>query len=374
MVQNSKFALRVLEKIGAPLAAALEAHVPDGDDQEVESAKLMAQMMGQAVQVSIALNSSLNIVESEEQADSTRLALAALAAPIIAEFYRQNGRVPEEQDIKRIIKSQEAVMAFAENFTAADEGKSRLTTIEHDSPLFDQTQMSLVVLQTMTPVISAIFEFPFGQSETKLLQEVGDRLQKDAGTIVSKESGDDLGKVMVIKALAEIYTECHRAETARLATASDENRGELSLDPVWKSYQTKLAMVEVITGGQTGAPSTVNNSGDVAPSNTPIVEQQSPVASAPPADATPPTTAPPSGGPMGFFKAPGASAPPAEAAAPVTPTPAAPVTPSTETPPPPEVPPTAPAGDADTAPPSGPMGFFKPGVKKPDDDAESGQS
>jgi len=252
MVQNSKFALRVLEKIGAPLAAALEAHVPDGDDRDVESAKLMAQMMGQAVQISIALNASLNIVENEEQADSTRLALAALSAPLIAEFYRQNGRVPEDQDVKRIIKSQEAVMAFAENFTAADEGKSRLTTIEHDAPLFDQTQMSLVILQTLTPVISAIFEFPFGQSENKLLQEVSDKLQKDADSIVAKNSNDDLGKVMVIKALAEIYAECHRSETARLASASDEKRGELSMDPACRNATTRSSRASSLYRGASG--------------------------------------------------------------------------------------------------------------------------
>lgn len=366
MVQNSKFALRVLEKIGAPLAAALEAHVPEGDDKDVESAKLMAQMMGQAVQISIALSSTLNITESEEQADSTRLALAALAAPLIGEFYRQNSRVPEEQDIKRIIKSQEAVMAFAENFTAAEEGKSRLTTINHDAPLFDQTQMSLVILQTLTPVMAAIFEFPFGQSETKLLQEVSDKLQKDAADIVTQNTSDDLGKVMVIKALAEIYAECHRAETARLATASDENRGELSLDPVWESYKTKLAMVETIVGVDSG--STGDSGGAPAAPDEAATKTTPPPPTAIPAESAAPAT-PPAGGPMGFFK-PGAK----EDAAPAAPV--VPAVPSTEVPPassesatttpPAETPATSEGSDSET--PSSPMGFFKPGTKKPDEE------
>ncbi len=379
MTQNSKFAIKILEKIGAPLAAALESVPLQVDDKDVEAAKLMAQMMGQAVQISIALNNSLNVTEDEEQADSTRLALAALAAPLIGEFYRQNARVPDDQDLKRIVKSQEAVLAFAENFTAADEGKSRLTTIDHDAPLFDKTQISLVVLQALSPVITAIFEFPFGQSETKLLQEVSDKLQVSAAEIVKKTGGDKLGEVMVVKALAGIYADCHRMETARLATASDENRGELSLDPVWEAYQTKLAMIEVIMGGDSEV--------SVAPVATAAVAE--------PATETPvpapvgvesetqetPAAAPSSGGPMGFFKA----GPKEEAAQ--AETPAAAVAPSVEAPAEAAVAPApveapvetlaetpAPVAEASSAPqsapPSGPMGFFKPGAKKVEDSGE----
>jgi len=279
MVQNSKFAVNILEKIGAPLAAALESVPLQGDDKDIEAAKLMAQMMGQAVQVSIALNNALNVTESEEQADSTRLALAAIAAPLIAEFYRQNARVPDEQDLKRIVKSQEAVLAFAENFSAADEGKSRLSTIDHDAPLFDKTQISLVVLQALNPVLTAIFEFPFGQSETKLLQEVSDRLQANAAEMVRSAGGDKLGEILVLKALAQIYADCHRMETARLATASDENRSELSLDPVWKAYDTKVAMAEAILGGNETSTSTQASA--PAPASPPAAESM-------PAETPPP--------------------------------------------------------------------------------------
>ena len=84
MVQNSKFTIQLLEKIGAPLAAAIESVPLSGEDQDLQSAKIMAQMLGQAVQVSISLNASFNIVEEEAQADSTRLALASLAVASLA--------------------------------------------------------------------------------------------------------------------------------------------------------------------------------------------------------------------------------------------------------------------------------------------------
>ena len=368
MVVNPKFAIKILEKIGAPLAAAIEAVPLKGDDTEVEAAKIMAQMMGQAVQISIALNASLNINDSDEgQADSLRLALAALAAPLLADFYRQNERVPEDQDIKRIIKAQEAVLAFAENFSAAAEEKSRLATIDHDAPLFDETQVSLAVLQSLTPVIAAIAEFPFGQSETKLLQDVAEKLKTDAAEIA--KSGK-LGEVMAVKALAQLYADCHRTETQRLASASDENRGELSLDPVWDAYRTRFAMVEAVMGAEAGTGVQQGASALAPVAETPAVspvQEQAPAAAVPPADNTPPAVSAPSGSPMGFFK-PGANqaetpappaaptAPPAQEQAPAAAASAAPAD---------NTPPAAPSENKASA--ANPMGFFKPGAKKEDD-------
>ena len=362
MVENPKFAIKILEKIGAPLAAAIEAVPLKGEDTEVEAAKIMAQMMGQAVQISIALNASLNITESDEgQADSTRLALAALAAPLLADFYRQNERVPEDQDIKRIIKAQEAVLAFAENFSAASEEKSRLTTIDHDAPFFDETQVSLAVLQALTPVIGAIAEFPFGQSETKLLQDVADRLKTDAADIAKNGK---LGEVMAVKALAQLYADCHRAETQRLASASDENRGELSLDPVWEAYRIRVAMIDAVMGTETGATGTQDTSAPSPAAEKPPIAPP-PQESAPAQEQAPAAAPPASGNPMGFFK-PGGG----QTDNPATP-PAAPAETASSAPPAETPPSTPPAEDKASGssdnPPTNPMGFFKPGAKKEDD-------
>ena len=347
MVQNSKFTIQLLEKIGAPLAVAIESVPLGGDDQDVQSAKIMAQMLGQAVQISISLNASFNVVEEEAQADSTRLALAALAAPLLADFYKQKEQVPEDQDIKRIIKSLESVVAFADNFSAAEEGKSRLTTIDHDAPLFDKTQSSLVVIQMMTPVLNAVADFSFGQSEPKLMQEIMARLEKEA-TDIAKDAGlnDKLSELMVLKALAAIYAECHVSETQKLSNASPESedaRAELSLNPVWEAFGTRAAMVEAVMGiGKDSGTASVS-----AVASTPVVEATSvaPATPTPPAP-TAPDGAGPAAAPMGFFKKPDAAATPAPAETTVTPEVTAPET-----------------------PPSSPMGFFKPGAKKSEDDA-----
>jgi len=389
MVQNSKFTVQLLEKIGAPLAAALQSVPLKGDDTDVQAAKLMAQMLGQAVQISISLNSAFNLMENDAQADSTRLALASLAAPLIANFYSQNEAVPEDKDIKNLIKSLESVIAFADNFSAAEEGQSRLTTLDHNAPLFDKTQSALVVMQALTPVIIAVGEFSFGQSETKLMQDITAKLEETAADIAKNTKlSDKLSELMIFKALCQLYAETHRFETQKLANAptdSSENRGDLSMAPVWKNFETKVAMVEAVMGIETAAaaPATASAGGAKAPAPVapPIVEK--------PAEAKPveapaaPPASPPAGGPMSFFKKPdGAATAPSTATAP---TPEA--TPAVATPPPepaaaqpapaveetaqaPEAPATPPASPP-SAPPSSPMGFFKPGAKKPDEDTAS---
>ena len=167
MTQNSVFAIRLLEKIGAPLVSAIEAAPPQGDDVETASAQMMAKMLGQAVQISIKLSTTLNAQETEEQADSTRLSMAAIATPLLADFYVKNKRAPEDADIARITKSLEAVIGFADKFTPAADGQSRLTTIDNEIPFFDATQAILTTMQALTPALLAISEFSFGKSDTK---------------------------------------------------------------------------------------------------------------------------------------------------------------------------------------------------------------
>lgn len=386
MVQNSKFTVQLLEKIGAPLASAIESVPLDGDDTDVQAAKIMAQLMGQAVQISIALNTALNVVEDGAQADSTRLALASLAAPLLADFYRNKERVPEDQDIKRLTKSLEAVIAFADNFSAAEDEKSRLATIDHDAPLFDKTQSTLVVMQAMTPALIAIGEFSFGQSETKLTQDVAGKIEAAAKDIAQKTNlTDKLSELMIVKALAALYADCHQSQTQKLANdSSDEARGELSLDPVWEAFGKKVAMIETVMGIEVQA--NVPSGDAVAPAvaAAPVVTAEASAPQAPPAAA--PATATPSSppsNPMGFFKKPDTET---SANATTAMTPEAPAQQQpTVSPPPVQAPatlaePVAPpaqqsplqqeaaqSSEPPATPPSNPMGFFK---KKPDDNGE----
>jgi hypothetical protein len=313
---SSSFAVQLLAKIGAPLAAAIEAGPSAGDDPA--AADDMAKMLGLAVDISIALHEKLDVEEAVEQADQTRMSLAAIAANLIADFYISHQKLPEEADKNRMVKLLESVLGFSDKFSSSQDQASRLVTIGNEQVLFDSVQSKLVILQSVGKIISAVTEFPFGQSENKLTQDITERLEKDAFNL-AKENGtsDKLSELMIFKSLAALYAECHRAETKKIMANSEE--GTPSLDPVWSAYETRVAMMgALVSGGDNDAPqataseapepASVPEAEPVAPLETPLVAPDTAPAGAPLA----------SSGPMGFFakKPTGESSPPE---APVTP-------------------------------------------------------
>ncbi|NQZ13729.1 MAG: hypothetical protein HRT94_02740 [Alphaproteobacteria bacterium] len=376
MTQQSAFLIKTLEKIGAPLAAAIEevSQRTRGDMEvaarEVEDAKIMAQLLGQTVQVSLSLGGALIQASDEEKADAQRLAVASLIAPIIANYYRQNGEAPDDAALGRITKSLEASVAFAENFNPSAEDGARLSILGEDTLIFDSAQKNITALDALVPVVKAIGEFPFGHSETKLLQEVSGKLKEKAAAM--NIGGDALSEMLLLKSLAKIYSDCHLAEVQKLSQSSNEERGELSIDPVWQAFDTRVAMVGVLLGMAPAEQTTAATGGAPNPvAEQPVPAQPSPAAAAPvtpPAQpVAQPTTAPaaPAGGgnPMSFFSGGGDNAAPSAPAASAQPTaqaPSAPTQPTTA----PAVP-TQPAAQPPAAPAGGgnPMSFFKPGSK-----------
>lgn len=379
MPTDSAFAIRLLEKIGAPLVAAIESAPPTGESAEVGAAQMMAQMLGQAVQISIKLSTTLNAEETEEQADSTRLSMAAIATPLLADFYVKNKRVPQEGDISRITKSLEAVIGFADKFTPAADGQSRLTTIDNDIAFFDATQAILTTAQALTPVLLAISEFSFGKTDTKLMQEVAAKLEEKA-TLLAGGGDNKMGQILVLKSLAVIYAQCHSQAVEKMSAGDSESAAAPSMTPIWEAFERRTMMMQALVGQdvQQGSVDSDEGAAPVAaaapetPPAAPAPEAPPPQAPAPApekqaeAPAAPAAASAPAGGggPMGFFK-PGAKteSPPAQ-----TPTkasePSAPAKPAKETPPKDE---TANNFDTSSAPPANPMGFFKPGTKKEDE-------
>ena len=346
MTNNPTFSVQLLEKIGAPLLASIEKRVM-GDEEQ--TATIMAQLLALSVQMSTSLYNALDIKEAEDQMDSTRLALAALSAPLVAQSFERQGQAPSEENIKRMCEALEAVLTFGENFTPASNQKSRLHTVSHDEILFDDNQPMLMTIQAMVPVINAVEEFPFGQGRRKLVQDVAAKLQSFTNDVVKKTGGGDkVQELVIFKALASLYASCHRAETMRVSTDNNTDRDNVSLDPVWENFETKISMVEALMGFESDAVAAASQDTKspaveaAATESAPAVAQEEPEKPA----------ASNGGGPMGFFKKPDADAPPISAPDPAPVTESAPAAATTETP------------KSDAGASASPMGFFKPGAKK----------
>ena len=373
---NAQYLTQLLDKIGAPLLSVIEnvASEAVGEEAQIAQAQIMAQLLGQSVAMSTMLYNALDLKQNEQEADETRLALASLVSPFIAEFYLKRKKVPKEDNLKRMIKSLEAVLLFGENFKPASAHKSRLKTLDQTGILFDESQPVLVMLQAMVPVVNAVEEFSFGKSRRKTVQEISSRLEaKSAELAQTQKENDKLTQLLIFKSLAAIYADCHRVETRLVLSNKDSARDNLSVEPIWERFNIKMQMLEALMGvdasgqeqqtaaSENVAPSEVMQKEPVEPSP---VEQPSTAPVMPPQEQAQAQTAV-GAGPMGFFKkedtppTSGAAVPPVETSA----QPASPPAVAEQEAPATTAPPPLAPEDAQGASAAGPMGFFK---KKPE--------
>ncbi|MCB9988536.1 MAG: hypothetical protein H6868_04270 [Rhodospirillales bacterium] len=333
MNQTSEFLLQFLEKLGGPLASAVTSVVA-GDSDDVASpeaarkeAAEIATLLTKSVELSVNLAAKMDLKDNEENADALRLALAAMAAPLIAHQYSINGKIPSDAKLQSLAKTLEATLLFADNFTPGADITMRLANTEAGSAPADGDQISIQYICALTPVVNVVETFPFGQPEQKLVQDIARRLVKRATalrqtigeTIPLQEQDAKKIELRLLRALVDLYVQCHQAETNRLTGMSNEARaqsapsqdGGLSMDPVWSAFETRAKMMEVLAGSLSGTPATTTNAAP-AP-QAPVEPPPAPAQATPPAPAqvsSPPPPAPESPpaddnasyNPMSFFK------------------------------------------------------------------------
>lgn len=297
MDSRTQFLLQLLQKLGAPLMAAVNAH----SDGEEKDAQTLAALLSESVKISISLSQAMNLKPGDGDADAIRVSLATLAAGLVAESYKASGRLPGDSDSRRIAKALESVIVFADNFAPAAEHAQRLKTLDGTPPFFDAVQTDIFAIHAMLPVIAAIGDFSFGQADTKLIQDVSDRLGAKARELSDTlgAGGTAMSELVIVQALARIYAGAHRAETERMKASGDSAGG---LDAVWRSFETQASMVAVLLGSM-GGGSAASSGGSgrkpavSAPAEAPPAPPPAP--EAPPSAATAPAAP---ANPMSFFK------------------------------------------------------------------------
>ena len=285
--------------------SAVNAH-SSGDSTGEKDAQAMASLLSESVKISISLSQAMNLKPEDGDADAIRVSLATLAGGLVADSYKQTGRVPGENDVRRISKALESVIVFADNFAPAAEHAQRLKTLDASPPFIDPVQTNLYSIHALTPAIGAIAEFSFGQAEPRLIQDVADRLGAKAKELLNTLAGggDVMSELVILQALGQIYAGAHRAETRRLKEKGDD--GNATIDAVWASFDKQIAMLTVLLGSASGgAAASSGGGGGVKPAvEAPV--QEAPAAAPPAATplSAPAAAAPPASGgnPMSFFK------------------------------------------------------------------------
>jgi hypothetical protein len=352
--------LAVLDRIGAPLMAAVAenaARAPaPGAAPEKPQAEQLAALIGKSVQAGIALAGSMDLRDAAD-GDAVRIALAAIAAPLVAARFRASGQVPGDNDVKEIVAGLEAVLTFADSFAGVPAAAARLEGLA--AAPADESQAALNCIRAMVPVVEEISVFAFGRPEKKLAQEIAARLLSEAAALAAaalpgaQEAARKAAALDLLGPLAGIYAACHRAETKRILAMDEKARQEaaqpggglLPLEPVWEAFGRRAAMLAVLGEAAAGAGA----------ATVPASAQASPL---PPAAS--PAQEDAGASPFSAF----VGKPAAEAdAVPAAPPPAA------------SAPPPAAAQPAENleSPAENPMSFFASGAKKKSDETGSQQ-
>lgn len=333
---RSQFLIQVLERLASPLVAAIsEVSVrnmmladPSQPGAMRPEAEQVASLLTKSTQMSIGLANLVDFNLPENEADSMRLALTSLSSPLIANLYRLSGRVPNDAELDRIMAAMNSVITYSDHFTTAGDASARLQHIDTDFFPVDQHQIALQYMNVLLPAVNSIMAYSFGQPEKKLVQDVTERLVREAKLFREKmfpgldEKESARSELAVLRMAALIYSQCHFAEMAKLMATEEQARQGLApaMNTLWQAFGLRLQMLEVVAevlvpGGKKQTVATSSSSGrapevekpiEQMPKETPIAAQQE-IPSAPPPVAAPPAdqpaqSAPQAGGnPMSFF-------------------------------------------------------------------------
>lgn len=263
MDTRSTFLLQVLEKLAAPMVAAIsevsvrQSLVPDPAQPGAmrPEAEQVAGLLTKSTQLSIGLSGLVEMKVDEAEADSLRLALTSLASPMMSNIYRLTGRAPNDAEIQRVVDAMGAVASYSESYRAAADATVRMSQIDADFFPSDDSQVTLLYMSALLPVVNSIMAYSFGQPEKKLVQDVTERLVRESKFLRAKMFPDVPEGQMAAKAdlallrmAGLIYSQCHFAEMAKLMATEDQVRQGMAptMTTLWQSFILRMQMLEVL--------------------------------------------------------------------------------------------------------------------------------
>ena len=180
----------------------------------------------------------------------------------------------------------------------------RLKMLDSTPPFFDPAQTHIYTMYALLPVTSAVCEFSFGQQESKLVQDIAQKLQQESKALLEKfksgatENAPLVSELVVLQALAQIYGGAHRRETLKLKASGAAG----AIEMVWAEFSKQLVIVESLMAGllDVSEPQNATSSGGgIKPDVAAPADGEAPQASPP---SAPVQTGTPPSSPMGFFK------------------------------------------------------------------------
>ena len=258
MVQNADFYTLISEKIATPLTMAAEEFSMRDEkaSKDADRAKQIAAMLAKITSLSIKAMDKLDIKEYEEKdGDALRLGLAGVSTPMVANFFRMKGQMPEDTDVEKFVSSIETVATFGKNFDIASDHVLKLKTLDGVTVEGDKNFVHLQYLQIFAPIMATIQTFSFGMPEQKMLQEVTEKLVARAKSLADELFPDiDKGKAVfaqlsILRTLTMLFTQAHMGQMAKMMTATGADKPNITLADVWKQFDKTVAMISTLATG-----------------------------------------------------------------------------------------------------------------------------
>lgn len=266
MNERHKFTLEIIEKLGVPAIRAVTGNIPANSDLSEEDAlkqqiSLLGELLGESVKGGISLLSILDPKGDESKIEALRLSLVAIICGLLAEKFRQSGRIPADKEIGNISHIFSSLLSFSENFVPAHSNTAHLSLLEYEKDIIDDNLIHVLYLKAMVPAINAINYYSFGVAESRLIQNIAEKLTSRAelmrkNILHSVENISEIkrAELCFFKSMIMLYVDCHEKRTNEILSMDNAERekiisgnGEAELlEQLWKEFEQKCEMLEVL--------------------------------------------------------------------------------------------------------------------------------
>lgn len=245
----------IMHDIGLPVIQGIVEVAQDKPEEKV--VEDVTQLLKKTIDNAEEIKSLLDLLEDEEKDVSVRLNLATLSCHVIASYYQKNKRLPTESELKRSVSSIDLLLTFSENYIPMD----RLDGVFPEnlrglSPL-SRTVANLVYLKFYVPLIDVVSEFSFGQTDTKMIQVVSEKLREKAMHLTNALMGDGISEheqksseLLILSSLIPLYCSCHNKEKERIMALDEKTRNkeksETQIENIWKIFERRIEMLTLL--------------------------------------------------------------------------------------------------------------------------------
>ncbi len=245
----------IMHDIGLPvIEGVIQVALNQPEEKVIED---ITRLLRQTIDNADDIRGLLDLVEEEEKDVSVRLNLATLSCHIIAAHYKRTGSLPTQAELKRTVSSVDQLLTFSENYIPMDRLEGVFPeNIRGLSPL-SRTVANLVYLKYYVPLVDVVADFPFGQEEAHMIQNVSEKLRDKATEITHALMGAEISiaeqkssELLILSSLIPLYCSCHIHEKNRIMELDEDVRAKENNDEqienIWLLLDKRIGMLTVL--------------------------------------------------------------------------------------------------------------------------------